>query len=37
MFKGERNESCPKKYAERLASQLLNAEGGVVIYTVKGS
>jgi hypothetical protein len=34
--KGERNEGCPKKYAEKLASQLLNAEGGAVIYTVKG-
>jgi hypothetical protein len=36
MFKGERNEACPKIYAERLASQLSNAEGGAVIYTVKG-
>jgi hypothetical protein len=36
IFKGERNEACPKKYAEKLASQLSNAEGGAVIYTVKG-
>jgi hypothetical protein len=36
MFKGERNEICPKTYAEKLASQLSNAEGGAVIYTVKG-
>lgn len=36
IFKSERNEACPKKYAEKLASQLSNAEGGAVIYTVKG-
>lgn len=36
MFKGERNEACSKTHAEKLASQLSNAEGGAVIYTVKG-
>jgi len=34
---GERNETCPRKYAEKLASDLINAEGGAVLYTVKGA
>ncbi|KAK7060144.1 hypothetical protein VNI00_000908 [Paramarasmius palmivorus] len=34
---GERNETCPQKYAERLQSELVNAEGGAILYTVKGS
>uniref|UniRef100_A0A0W0G494 Putative alpha/beta-hydrolase n=1 Tax=Moniliophthora roreri TaxID=221103 RepID=A0A0W0G494_MONRR len=33
---GERNETCPMKYAERLQSELVNAEGGAILYTVKG-
>lgn len=37
MFKGELDEVCQKIYAEKLASQLLNVEGGAVIYTVKGT
>ncbi|RDB20549.1 hypothetical protein Hypma_012458 [Hypsizygus marmoreus] len=36
LIHGERNETCPKKYAEKLASQLSNSEGGAVLYTVKG-
>ncbi|KAG2013395.1 hypothetical protein CC2G_010312 [Coprinopsis cinerea AmutBmut pab1-1] len=34
---GERNEFCSRKDAEVLAAQLTNAEGGAVIYTVKGA
>ncbi|KAF8076008.1 Alpha/Beta hydrolase protein [Lyophyllum atratum] len=33
---GQLNETCPKTYAEKLASQLTNAEGGAILYTVKG-
>lgn len=33
---GERNETCPRKYAEKLQSQLTGVEGGAVLYTVKG-
>ncbi|KAF9468857.1 alpha/beta-hydrolase [Collybia nuda] len=36
LIHGERNEACPKRYAEKLASQLINAEGGAILYTVKG-
>ena len=36
MFKGEHDETCQKTYAEQLASQLSNSEGGTIIYTVKG-
>lgn len=34
---GERNEVCPKQYAESLASQLTGVEDGAVLYTVKGA
>ncbi|KAF8221956.1 alpha/beta-hydrolase [Tricholoma matsutake] len=37
LIHGERNEACSKTHAEKLASQLSNAEGGAVIYTVKGA
>lgn len=33
---GEKNDICPKKYAEKLVSQLTNVEDGPVLYTVKG-
>ncbi|KAJ3734500.1 Alpha/Beta hydrolase protein [Lentinula guzmanii] len=33
---GERNEVCPLKYAERLVADLVNVEGGAILYTVKG-
>ncbi|KAH0587120.1 hypothetical protein H2248_005937 [Termitomyces sp. 'cryptogamus'] len=33
---GEFNETCPRKYADKLASQLVNAEGGAFTYTIKG-
>jgi len=36
LIHGEHDEACQKQYAEVLASQLSNAEGGAVIYTVKG-
>ncbi|TFK43302.1 Alpha/Beta hydrolase protein [Crucibulum laeve] len=37
LIHGERNEMYPKKYSEKLASQLVNAEGGAVVYTVRGA
>ncbi|KAG6889038.1 hypothetical protein C0995_004321 [Termitomyces sp. Mi166 len=33
---GEFSETCPRKHAEKLASQLVNAEGGAFTYTIKG-
>jgi len=33
---GDRNEVAPIKYAEKLASDLTHAEGGAILYTVKG-
>jgi len=33
---GERNEVCPLKYAEKLVADLVNVEGGAILYTVKG-
>lgn len=36
VYQGERNELCPKQYAENLASQLTGVEDGAVLYTVKG-
>ncbi|KAF4574927.1 hypothetical protein EYR36_006279 [Pleurotus pulmonarius] len=32
----ERSESCPRKYADRLAEKLVSVRGGAVVYTVKG-
>jgi len=34
-LQGERNDWCLRKHAERLASQLINAEGGAILYAVK--
>ncbi|KAG6850164.1 hypothetical protein H0H93_000291 [Arthromyces matolae] len=34
---GEASETCPKKFAEKLASELINAEGGAFNYTIKGA
>lgn len=34
---GERNEVSPLKYAERLVADLVNAEGGAILYEVKGA
>ncbi|KAG6864581.1 hypothetical protein C0991_008491 [Blastosporella zonata] len=34
---GELNENCPRKFAEQLASKLVNAEGGAFAYTIKGA
>ncbi|KAF9535016.1 alpha/beta-hydrolase [Crepidotus variabilis] len=36
IVQGEKNELCPAKYAEKLASQLTGVKGGVSYYTVKG-
>ncbi|KAF5357664.1 hypothetical protein D9758_007460 [Tetrapyrgos nigripes] len=33
---GERNETCPVKYAERLVADLVNAKDGAILYLVKG-
>jgi hypothetical protein len=33
---GERNETAPVQYAHKLAEDLVNAEGGAIVYTVKG-
>ncbi|KAF9076617.1 Alpha/Beta hydrolase protein [Rhodocollybia butyracea] len=33
---GERNEVSPIKYAERLVADLVNVDGGAILYTVKG-
>ncbi|KAF5388219.1 hypothetical protein D9615_000056 [Tricholomella constricta] len=37
LLHGEQNETCPKVHAEKLASQLTNAEGSAVLYPVKGA
>ncbi|TFK74449.1 alpha/beta-hydrolase [Pluteus cervinus] len=37
LIHGERNETCPKKYAELLQAQLTGVPGGVILYTVKGA
>ncbi|KAF5393619.1 hypothetical protein D9757_000406 [Collybiopsis confluens] len=34
---GERNEVCPTNYAEKLAADLVNAEGGAILYMVRGA
>ncbi|KIK65733.1 hypothetical protein GYMLUDRAFT_70812 [Collybiopsis luxurians FD-317 M1] len=34
---GDRNEVSPTKYAERLAADLVNVEGGAILYMVKGT
>lgn len=34
---GERNEICPRKHSEALATQLTGSNGGAVIYTVRGA
>lgn len=36
LIHGQLNEVCPRMYAEKLASQLTNSEGGAVLFTVKG-
>ncbi|KAJ3935639.1 MAG: Alpha/Beta hydrolase protein [Lentinula lateritia] len=36
IIQGERNEVSPLKYAERLVADLVNAEGGAILYEVKG-
>ncbi|THU83934.1 alpha/beta-hydrolase [Dendrothele bispora CBS 962.96] len=36
IIQGERNETCPVKFAERLVADLVNAKNGAVLYTVKG-
>lgn len=36
-YQGERNEVSPLKYAERLVADLVNAEGGAILYEVKGA
>ncbi|GLB33430.1 putative alpha beta-hydrolase [Lyophyllum shimeji] len=36
LIQGQMNETCPKINAEKLAAELTNAQGGAVIYSVKG-
>jgi len=33
---GERSETCPLKYAEKFAADLTGAEGGAIVYTLRG-
>ncbi|KAL0949803.1 hypothetical protein HGRIS_009839 [Hohenbuehelia grisea] len=33
----ERNETCPLKFADKLAEQLINVPGHAIVYTVKGA
>ncbi|KAF9008828.1 Alpha/Beta hydrolase protein [Cyathus striatus] len=37
LIHGEQNEMYPKKFAEKLLDQLVNAEGGAILYLVKGA
>ncbi|KAG6918241.1 hypothetical protein DXG01_015834 [Tephrocybe rancida] len=34
---GEHNETCPRKFAEALASKLVNSAGGAFPFTIKGA
>jgi len=36
IIQGDQSETCPMKYAEKMAAELVNAEKGAIIYTVKG-
>ncbi|KAK7471117.1 hypothetical protein VKT23_002531 [Stygiomarasmius scandens] len=36
IIQGERNETCPVKFAEKLVADLVNARNGAILYTVKG-
>ncbi|KAF8974713.1 alpha/beta-hydrolase [Flammula alnicola] len=36
IIQGEKNELCPMKYADKLASQLTGVKDGAVLYDVKG-
>jgi hypothetical protein len=35
-MKGEFCDTCPLRYAEKLTEDLVNVEGGAIIYTVRG-
>lgn len=35
--KGEKNELCPLRYAEKLAAQMTGVKGGVKVSPVKGA